>query len=229
LNKLWKDGPLARLVMETEAAMLAAVLDDVFGFELLQVGTWGPARALLAHSRTRHQRVAARDADVGVNLVCQFGQLPVASNSVDAVLLPHTLEVVLDPHAVLREVDRVLAAEGQVLVLGFNPRSPWGWRAAASRAGFPPGTQHLLPESRLRDWLGLLGYEISAAQRYLYCWPMGAQGTATIPSLRRGWYYPWPAGAYLLRARKRVFGVTPMRARRRGRQALLGGALEPSA
>jgi hypothetical protein len=44
--------------------------------------------------------------------------------------------------------------------------------------------------------------------------------------MRRGWFYPFSAGVYLLKARKRLFGVTPLRARKR--PAVLGGALEPT-
>jgi hypothetical protein len=130
----------------------------------------------------------------------------------------------------LREADRVLGGEGQLIVLGFRPASPWGWRAAASREGFPPGLRRLLSESRLREWLVLLGYEIMQVRRYLYTLPMGSQSAASGQiSVRRGWVYPLPAGAYLLKARKRLFGATPLRLRRRERRGLLGGALEPSA
>ena len=142
------------------------------------------------------------------------------------MLLPHALEFEPDPHAVLREADRVLVGEGQLIVLGFRPASPWGWRARASRSGFPPGLKRVLSEGRVRDWLVLLGYEIIAVQRYLYNLPLDGHCDA---SLRRGWFYPFPAGAYLLKARKRLYGLTPLRPRKRERRSLLGGALEPSA
>ncbi len=77
----------------------------------------------------------------------------------DAVLLPHTLEFAADPYAIVREVDRVLTGEGQLLVLGFAPWSPVGPARALSRDGFPPGMRRVLSEKRVRDWLVLLGYE----------------------------------------------------------------------
>jgi hypothetical protein len=87
------------------------------------------------------------------------------------VLLPHTLEVASDPYAVLREADRVLVAEGQLIVLGFRPASLWGLRAAASQSGFPPGLERTLSASRVTDWLGLLSYEILSVRPYLYRLP----------------------------------------------------------
>jgi SAM-dependent methyltransferase len=227
----WQAGALGRAIIGAEAQLLAQAFDDVFGLETLQLGRWGQGRELLARSRTRRQTLIAESRCDEVDVVAQLTQLPVASASVDALLLPHSLEFETDPHAVLREADRVLVGEGQLLVMGFRARGPWGWRAAASRHGFPPGLQRLLSEGRVRDWLVLLGYEIIAVQRYLYCWPI-APGDPAQPmpgALRRGWFYPWPASAYLLKARKRLFSVTPLRPRLRERRALLGGALEPTA
>jgi len=183
---------------------MSAAFDDVFGFELLQLGTWGAARELLAQCRVRHQTIAAARPGAGVDLISLPTQLPVASTSLDAVLLPHTLESAEDPHAVLLEADRVLAGEGHLLILGFNPRSSWGWRAR--------GPLRPLSEGRVRDWLTLLRYQIAPSRHYLNTWPL-----------------PWPAGGWLLKARKRLYGVTPIRPRKRERRAMLGSALEPSA
>jgi SAM-dependent methyltransferase len=226
LESIWQTSALARSVIHSEAQLLHAALDDVFGLEMLQLGRWGEGRELMLESRTRHQSVAAQSPGAGVNVVARLAHLPIASAAVDAVLLPHALEFESDPHAVLREADRVLVGEGQLLVMGFRPAGPWGWRAAASRTGFPPGLRRVLSESRVRDWLVLLGYEIISVQRYLYSLPLDGNCEA---SLRRGWFYPFPAGAYLLKARKRLYGLTPIRPRKRERRALLGGALEPSA
>jgi SAM-dependent methyltransferase len=150
-----------------------------------------------------------------------------ASATADAVLLPHALEFERDPYAVLREADRILMGEGRLIVLGYRPASPWGWRAAASQNGFPPGLLRLLPESRVRDWLVLLGYEVECVRYYLYTLPFRSKATAPSEvSVRRGWVYPLPAGGFLLKARKRLYGITPTRARRR--RMVMSGALEPT-
>jgi hypothetical protein len=128
----------------------------------------------------------------------------------------------------LREVDRVLAGDGKLLILGFAPWSPWGMRAAAQRAGYPPGLRRLLSERRLRDWLRLLGYDLGETRHYLYELPWGTPPAAGC-RMRRGWVYPWPAGAYLLKARKRLHALTPLRPRLKERRpSVLGGIAEPS-
>ena len=140
----WLQGTQGEALRHTESTLLTEALDDCFGWEMLQVGAWGADRALIAGARTRSQAVVAAEQSPGVDLLARLTQLPIASDSVDCVILPHTLEFETDPYALLREVDRVLAGEGKLLVLGFAPFSPWGLRAAASRAGFPPGLRRLL-------------------------------------------------------------------------------------
>jgi hypothetical protein len=88
--------------------------------------------------------------------------------------------------------------------------------------------RRLLSERRLRDWLRLLGYEVGETRRYLYELPWGDPPAAGC-RMRRGFVYPWPAGAFLLRARKRLHTLTPLRSRLRERRAsVLGGIAKPS-
>ncbi len=224
--------PLARALLAAESELLSEALEDVFGWELLQIGAWGGARDLLAGSRTRRQTIlAAPGFPGGADIIGRPSVLPISSDCVDAVLLPHTLEFAADPYAIVREVDRVLVGEGQLIVLGFRPWSLWGLRARASRAGFPPGMRRVLPERRLRDWLVLLGYEVVSERAYLYCspWSSGlSAGESTGRILRRGITYPLPGSAYLLKARKRVYTLTPVRPRFREKPAVLGGLVKPT-
>ncbi|MGH8139440.1 MAG: class I SAM-dependent methyltransferase [Steroidobacteraceae bacterium] len=228
----WWSGSLGRALLAAESELLGEALEDVFGWELLQIGAWGGSRELLACSRTRRQTiVAAPGFPGGTDIIARPSLLPVTSDSMDAVLLPHTLEFAADPYAIVREVDRVLVGEGQLLVLGFRPWSLWGLRARASRTGFPPGMRRVLPERRVRDWLVLLGYEVVASRRYLYCSPWrsalaASEGTGRI--LRRGLTYPLPGSAYLLKARKRIYTLTPVRPRFREKPAVLGGLVKPT-
>jgi SAM-dependent methyltransferase len=228
----WWGSQLGRSLLAAEAELLGEAMEDVFGWELLQVGAWGGARELLARGRTRRQSlVAAPGFAAGADIIARPAHLPVGGDSIDAALLPHTLEFAPDPYAVLREVDRVLAGEGQLLILGFRPFSLWGLRARASRSGFPPGMRRVLSASVVREWLVLLGYEVVAESRYLYLgpWSRGlSAGEGTGRILRPGLTYPLPAGAYLLKARKRVYTLTPIRPRVRERPAVLGGLVKPT-
>jgi SAM-dependent methyltransferase len=219
----WFTGARGAALLRSESALLRESLEDCFGWEMLQLGAWGGDRCLLEGARTRSQTLIAGIDDPCAELRARLTQLPIQSDSVDAVLLPHTLEFEVDPYALLREVDRVLAGDGKLLVLGFVPMSPWGLRAAASRHGYPPGLRRLLSERRLRDWLRLLGYDVLEVRRYLYELPWGEPREAAL-RVKRGWFYPLPAGGFLLKARKRLHALTPLRPMLRDRRrAVLGG------
>lgn len=231
----WQQGALGRAVIAAEAQLLTEVCDDVFGLELLQIGTWGQGRELLSGSRVRRQTVIATASPAGeraADIVASAAGLPIASGSIDAVVLPHSLEIEPDPRAVLRETERVLVGEGQLIVLGFRPYSLWGLRAAASRRGYPPGLGRLLSERRLRDWLALLGFEVTAARHYLHVTPREPSADphpSALGMLRRGLFNPLTAGAYLLKSRKRVYAPVPLRLRRREHAPLVGSLVNPPA
>lgn len=230
LARWWQDA-LGSALLGAESELLGEALEDVFGWEFLQVGAWGNARELLAGSRTRRQTIiAATKSQVGPDLIGRASQLPIASDSVDAVLLPHTLEFAADPYSIVREADRVLVAEGQLIVMGFRPLSLWGLRARASRYGFPPGMRRVLSEGRVQDWLELLGYEVVVRRRYLYAspWSHPAPSDVSGKILRRGLVNPMPSGAYLLKARKRVYTLTPVRPRFREKTPVLGRLVKPT-
>jgi SAM-dependent methyltransferase len=222
----WFEGPLGARVLREEAALAPLALDDVFGFELLQVGAWGPARHLLDGARTQHTTLLAPEMSSGVTLCAPLDSLPFRSDSIDAIFLPHTLELVDDPYAVLREAERVLCAEGCLMICGFNPFSGWGLRRAFARyvrrPVFPPQTQRLLSERRLRDWVALLGFDVDSVYGYLGLLPTKGPAKGRLPRAA------WTAGAYLLKARKRVQTMTLVRPRRRARQRVLVGAAEPT-
>jgi len=229
----WLGSGLGKAVLQAEAELMVEALDDVFGWELLQLGLWGAPGSLLSGCRTRRHAVVANDrsritdADVGARL----SQLPIANGAVDAVVLPHTLEFETDPFAVVREADRVLAGEGHLIVLGFRPFSLWGFRSRAISRGYPPGLKRMLGMRRIADWLELLGYDVGLSRNYLFTPPWGGSAPRPgIPSalLRRGWLKPWPAGAYLLKARKRIYTLTPIRPRVRERVQAIGGLAKPT-
>ena len=232
----WFETPIGGRVLREESLLARHALDDVFGFELLQVGAWGPSRHLLSAARTQHTTLLAPGPGAGVTLCAPLTSLPFASDSIDAILLPHTLELVQDPYAVLREAERVLCAEGCLLILGFNPWSGWGARRVFGhvfrRPPFPPQTRRLLAERRLRDWMALLDFEVADVSGYLGSLPIAgrlrlkSEGPALDPPYRPR--TALTAGGYLLKARKRVQTLTLVRPKRRARQRVLVPASEPT-
>lgn len=219
----WRDSPLGRYVLAAENAVLANGLEGIYGSFGLQLGDWAGRRLFPRQDDQLHRCYVIRASDTGtrdlVDVVADPQHLPIATESVDVVVLSHLLEQVPHPHPLLREVDRVLISEGRLVIVGFNPYSFWGLHAWISRSGRNvPRVERLIGEYRLRDWLSLLGYDVTDVRHCLYRPPI-AHGPllARMAVLDRwlGRYVPWIGGGYVVVARKRVRNLTPLRRRRR--------------
>jgi SAM-dependent methyltransferase len=220
--------------LRQEARVVEEALDGVFGEHCLQLGLWGDRRTFLRFTRT--QRSSLIDEAKGTTEAdkpCAVGEmhrLPVDSDSVDAVLLPHTLDYSDRPHAVLREVDRVLRRDGHLIILGFKPGGLWGLRRLIPGAAMPPGADQLISDRRLKDWLQLLDMRIQGAARYFFRWPLpGNKAGGSSKWERRGQVW-WPelAACYMLSAQKRVSTLTPVRPLWRRKPKVVAGLAEPS-
>ena len=203
----WFATPLGQYLLEKEQAYLDDVTPDIFGFHAMQLGM--PEVDLLRESRIAHRvRIAAADRP---DVYAKCHELPLATHSIDMVLLPHVLEFAAEPHAILREVDRVMMPEGRLVIVGFNPWSLWGLR---SSVGFSrnehPWNGRFVSLPRVKDWLALLGFDVNAGRLVGYAPPFDNV------KLRRTFDFMEPAGdrwwavggaVYMLQAIKRVRGM----------------------
>lgn len=226
----WLTTPLGRRCLVNEQRAVRRALDRVFGEQLLQIGDWGGPETFLRYARTQRAALVSARAD-GADFVSNSERLAVATDSVDAVLLPHTLELTESPHALLRETDRIIRADGYLLILCFSPGGPWGLRHLFSRRGYPQGHRRMIREGRLRDWLELLNFEVGSPVPYLHTLPLEQiRRLATFP--RERWarrFIPMLAGGYLLCAQKRVVRLTPLKPSwARPRLRAVGGLVEPT-
>jgi len=218
----WLDSPPGRYMLAWEQERYDELVADIFGFHALQLGL--PALQGLRGNRMPHRWLALGEgepacAQAPVALLAAAEALPFAEASVDLVLMPHTLEQSPDPHAALREVQRVLVPEGRVLISGLNPWSLWGLRQRRDRLyqRYGAGGQLFLPEQgefiapgRLRDWLRLLGFELESVS--YGCFRPAVRSAAwlerssAMDALGARW---WPilGAAYLVVAVKRVAGM----------------------
>jgi SAM-dependent methyltransferase len=203
----WFQTPLGKYLLGKERAYLDDVTPDIFGFHALQLGL--PQYDLLRENRITHRmRVDAGD---GATLRARGNELPIATQSIDLALLPHTLEFSPEPHAVLREVDRVMMPEGRIVILGFNPWSLWGLRSALGpNRHEPPWNGKFLSLLRVKDWLALLGFEVSAGRLVCYVPPVASDKWLSRFSFMEPAGDRWWAvggAVYMLQAIKRVRGV----------------------
>jgi SAM-dependent methyltransferase len=146
----------------------------------------------------------------GAGLRADFRDLPVESNSVDLMVLPHTLEFSDHPHQIVREVARALRPEGQVVIAGFNPLSLWGLRRSLGGRDEFPWRGRFIHLPRVKDWFALLGLEIVAGSMACYAPPCRDQKWldrfAFMEKAGDRWW-PIAGGVFFLQAIKRVRGI----------------------
>ncbi len=234
----WFQTPAGAYLLDWERRQINAAVADIFGYHALQLGV--PSLDAFEANRIPHQWLATQCFDPplahgprSVSLVCEFGALPFASSSLDLVVLPHSLELSADPHAALREVERVLVPEGRVVICGFNPTSLWGLQQSRARLYQRFGLgQLLLPQSgdfigywRLRDWLRLLSFEVECGT--FGCYRPGARSEKWLQRFQ--WmdtvgskWWPIFGAAYFLVAVKRVRGMRLLGPAWKGRPARVG-------
>ena len=228
-TQLWQ-GVAGQYVTQWETQLLSKWVGDVFGYYAIQLGHHGRITCLQDNRCSERYAIeqgqgssnpSAADAhDIRHLDVPDFAVLPFASDSIDLVVLPHTLDEHPDPHGVLREAYRVLRAEGRMVILGFNPLSIWGaqakycsWRTSGKNPfGFYPSLPHPpIQIGRLKDWIELLNCDVVR----------GAYGCYTpfvhTEHWQKRWHWMEDAGdrwwgfagaVYALKVVKRVYSPT---------------------
>ena len=227
----WLHSSLGTAILNAEQLRLRAPLGAERGTRLAQLGCVG--RNLMTASSMPHHLQIKTDAGMepAFDLYSAAAALPLEQESLDALLLHHTLETVNDPHGVLREAERTLAGEGALYILGFNPHSYWAlWRTVGIAC--PPRSVPLLGLHRLCDWLKLLDLTVESVETFFPLPPFSNQQLlSSLQLLKILDKVPLRAlhALYLVRARKHRAPLTPTKVYWQARTpALVGGLAEPS-
>lgn len=233
--EFWFESRLGRHLLAQEQACLQEKAAAIFGYHVIQIGSPSPRFDLLKQCPARNRIVLDRGIGQSeIDLSADPRYLPLASDSIDGVILPHTLDFSQNPHQLVREVERVLIPEGKVLLSGFNPWSQWGvGRLFRRRSGNMPWCSHFFSYRRVQDWFSLLGFDLEYVIYLNYRPPFHNQAVmqklAFMESLgRRVW--PMLGGVYVMQAVKRTVTVTPIRMKKwRVKKRVLPAAAEPTA
>jgi SAM-dependent methyltransferase len=209
------------LVLDAENSCLAPLLSNVFGYHLLLVGSRDYLSVLHA-ARVQHctwlMTPGSAAPDPGAVLPCSSirglaGAMPVASDSIDIVVLPHVIEFEENPHDTLRETERVLVPEGRVIVAGYNALGLMGaWSLVRRRDA--PWNGRFYTASRVRDWLSVLGFDTVASEGCFFRPPLpNGRVLRQLQVFETAGPRFWPrlCGTWFLVARKRIATPTPLR------------------
>lgn len=209
----WFGSSQGAAVARAEARVAKPLLKQLFGYRILQLGCSGN-RSFIEDSSLYHKiRFSPRyRPDAGLP-VANAEELPLAADSVDAVVLYHALDFANDSHRLLREATRVLRPGGRMLIIGFNPYSSWGlWRLFKRRGGIPWGGRFIAP-GRVADWLRLLDLQVDSIRYGLHFFPLRMK---SLLGHARSWERigqrinsPF-GGAYIIFCVNQVAPVTPI-------------------
>ncbi|MCK5727932.1 MAG: methyltransferase domain-containing protein [Methylococcales bacterium] len=162
--------PRGKLLQALEIKYLKKIINISYKQTLLQIGGLNFENEFVDF--TLFQRFTILDkAGLGRNtkakIMAKAFNLPIQSETIDMVILPHLLEFDAHRFQTMREVERVLKPEGQLIILSFNPWSfwlrtqyLWDKRLAKSWRG------HFISRSRQLDWLKLLNFELKMTTEF---------------------------------------------------------------
>ncbi len=216
-------SPLGEAARRAAARRLAALWPNTDGLDVLGLGYPIPYLDRLRQGARRV--VAMMPAEQGAEpwppqapVLSALGddmRLPFMDAVFDRVLLVHALEEASAAHTLLREVWRVMAPEGRLVVIAANRWSLWAQADAT-----PLGHGRPYSRTQLATLLSDSMFEPVVSARSLYAPPWGwTPFVRAADAFERVGEFMWPAqgGLVLMEAVKRLYATT---ARSEGRVLL---------
>ncbi len=209
---------LGEAAQRAASRRLRALWPQVAGLDVLGLGY--PAPYLDWAALTARRCVIAMSAEQGVeawpaegrrhSVLTDEARLPFMDAVFDRVLVVHGLEEARAPHAMLRELWRVMAPEGRLVVIAANRWSLWAQVGAT-----PFGHGRPYSRSQLASLLGDAMFEPVVSARALYAPPFEDFAKAADAFERVG-EVAWPplGGLVLMEAVKRLYASTARSERR---------------
>lgn len=156
----WYASAAGQILSKEVHHKLEQLLPSLFGYYALQIGAMNNEIDLLTSSKIGHKIHIMEDPNCG-SVTASSLALPFPPDTLDLIVLPHTLDFSKHPHQVLREVHRVLISEGHIVIIAFNPLSMMGLgKLAFMRSKRVPWMGHFYSARRLKDWLKLLDFSV---------------------------------------------------------------------
>ena len=216
-------------LLEQEAGLAASLKEELWQLEsreitgMLDAGRDGVAMQMagplgsidlaseLPKARSVNLQVAGKKVDhVGPVAVTNLVQLPVRSSSIDVMLVLHGFEMIAKPAALIHEIERVLVADGELVVAGFNPYSLFG---LFSRNPDDSETPYRHSPAKVKQLLELADLQVERQVSNYFRPPIASsrwRGRTELFDRIGLRLLPKRGALYVLRARKRTYRITPV-------------------
>lgn len=201
----WYQGKTGRVLADEARLLVRQWLAGSFGYYAVELSVCNHERSWLEGGKVRSCFcLGVEHGDV----LADFDNLPIDSESLDLVLAYHVLEFSAAPYQFLREVERVLIPEGKFILVSFNPFGLQGLRNMLIPSDEAPWCAKCYPTYRIRDWLGVLGFDV---QKVCY---LSAPFASLRPSAQFfrtfNKYVPWVSSLTAVYTCKRVSSMKPV-------------------
>lgn len=207
----WLDSEQGTALLAAERELLADILPRVTGYTAVQASVGRP-RPMLEMSRLPQTVVLSASGGDGCTVQARPCTFPLRKQSLDLVLLHHSLDFDDNPQRILRNAARTLVPGGALVVIGFNPASVWGllrWFRAGTEV--MPWRARFLSAQRVGDWLSVLGCEPEGVESRFHSAPRSRLGRWLAWLGDQLWHQH--GSFYVLVARKRAAMMRPARPR----------------
>jgi SAM-dependent methyltransferase len=206
------------MVLDAEKKALPALLAQFYGTQSMLIGSprqfellkssMIPNQVLLSPLLSHQHNKNFFSIESGLH------DLPIASGSVDLVLLPHILEYIDNPRQALAEACRIIKPQGHIVIFGFNPYSLWGIKKLLSHEKTPPWSGNFFSSSSIKEWLTLSDFELIKHKTFFYRPPLNSEKffnkLKIMEWLGRHLHLP-VGGIYLIVAQAKVIPLTPIK------------------
>jgi SAM-dependent methyltransferase len=213
----WLAQGLGAKLFEAECQYLPPSLTNCYGTHALLLGV--PHQYdLMKFSSIPHQVLLCSFLDKDKShqyIEGGMDKLPIASASIDLVLLPHTLEFIDNPHQLLSEACRIVRPEGHIVIFGFNPFSLWGLAKYLKKKNEIPWSGNFLSANTIKKWLELAEFELIKQRTFLFRPPLENhlkwfENLKIMDSIGAKCWTPF-GGIYMLMAKAKVIPLTPIK------------------
>lgn len=212
----WLSQSLGADVLAIEQQFLSSMLPRYYGKHALLIGIPRQYSLLQASPMLNHVVLSplSHFSKPMQFIESEFYKLPIASGSVDLVILPHTLEFVDNQRHLVTEASRLVKPEGLLMVFGFNPSSLWGLKKWWVKNEKMPWSGQFTHPSLIKKWLSLVDFELVRQDMLLFRPPFKQVSIFNKFSWleKLGKYlFPFLGGVYVLTFQAKVIPLTPIK------------------
>lgn len=172
----WLKSDFAGYLLRHERRLLRDKFPAFPGYRMLRLGLSEDIETLDCFDQIHRFSLHPAEIDGSHAALANYADLPLGSETIDAMLLHHAIEFSVSPKAVLAEASRVIVPGGNILLCLFNPYGPMGllkypMQLFSQRAQYK---FHNLRLGRVSDWLSLLNFQVVQIEHGAYNLPLNS-------------------------------------------------------